>query len=139
MADRSLLETFPNPRPSRDYLIEHLANEFTSVCPKTGQPDFATITLRYVPEAACVELKSLKLYLQTFRSQGIFYEDVTNVILDDLVACCRPKWMLVQSAWTIRGGILSVITAHHGECPVLDYGKFAGPLLPGSDANRPRS
>ena len=117
MADKSLLETFPNPRPSRDYLIEHLSREFTSICPKTGQPDFATMSIRYVAGAACIELKSLKLYLQTFRSEGIFYEDVTNVILDDLVACCDPKWMQVRSTWTVRGGIHSVITAQHGEEP----------------------
>ncbi len=120
MADTAKLETFPNPHPSRDYLVEHVAREFTSICPNTGQPDFGTITLRYVPAAACIELKSLKLYVQTFRSEGIYYEDVTNVILNDLVACCEPKWMLVQSDWSIRGGIQSVITAEHGTCPLPD-------------------
>lgn len=115
MADRSILETFSNPHPSRDYLIEHHAREFTSLCPKTGRPDFATLKIRYVPGPACIELKSLKLYLQTFRNEGIFYEDVTNVILDDLVASCQPKWMVVESAWNVRGGIHSVITAQHGE------------------------
>jgi 7-cyano-7-deazaguanine reductase len=123
MADTAKLETFPNPHPSRDYLVEHVAREFTSICPNTGQPDFGTITLRYVPAAMCVELKSLKLYLQTFRSEGIYYEDVTNVILDDLVACCEPKWMLVQSDWSIRGGIQSVITAEHGTCPLPNRGQ----------------
>ena len=117
MADRSILETFPNPRPGRDYLIEHHAQEFTSICPKTGQPDFGRITIRYVADATCIELKSLKLYLQTFRDQGIYYEDVTNVILDDLVAAASPKWMEVQSTWGIRGGIHSVITAQHGQRP----------------------
>ena len=126
MADRSILETFPNPHRLRDYLIEHVAIEFTSICPNTGQPDFATITVRYVADAACIELKSLKLYLQTFRSEGIYYEDVTNVILDNLVACCRPKWMLIRSAWTVRGGIRSVITAQHADCPVPDYARFTG-------------
>ena len=115
MADASLLESFGNPHPGRHYVIEHTAPEFTSICPKTGQPDFATISIRYVAEAACVELKSLKLYLQSFRSDGIFYEDVTNVILNDLVACCRPKWMVVRSSWTTRGGIRSVITVKHGQ------------------------
>ncbi len=120
MAEHDSLETFPNPHPSRDYLIEHIAGEFTSICPVTGQPDFATITLRYVAGAACIELKSLKLYLQTFRSRGVYYEDVTNIILDDLVACCHPKWMLVQSTWSTRGGIQSTITAQHGTRPIAD-------------------
>ena len=111
MADRSILETFPNPRPGRDYLIEHHVHEFTSICPNTGQPDFATLKISYIADGACVELKSLKLYLQSFRSEGIYYEDATNVILDDLAACCRPKWMLVESTWTVRGGIHSVISA----------------------------
>ena len=119
MADRSLLETFPNPKTGRDYLIEHHVHEFTSICPKTGQPDFGKITIRYVPDETCIELKSLKLYLQTFRDQGIYYEDVTNVILDDLVTCARPKWMEVQSSWSVRGGIHSVITAQHGKRPAL--------------------
>ena len=114
MADQSLLETFPNPHPGRDYLIEHHVQEFTSMCPKTGQPDFANIKIAYVAGARCVELKSLKFYLQGFRSRGIYYEDVTNVILDDLVARCQPKWMSVESAWTVRGGIRSVIRAQHG-------------------------
>ena len=118
MADRSILETFSNPHPGRDYLIEHHLHEFTSLCPKTGQPDFATWRLRYVPAAACVELKSLKLYMQQFRAQGIFYEDITNVVLEDLVEACKPKWMMVESSWTIRGGIHSVITSEHGEHPL---------------------
>jgi 7-cyano-7-deazaguanine reductase len=117
MADRSLLEAFPNPHPGRDYLIEHHTHEFTSICPKTEQPDFGSITVRYVAAAGCIELKSLKLYLQTFRDQGIYYEDVTNVILDDLVACCEPKWLQVQSTWSVRGGIRSVITAQYGTRP----------------------
>ena len=114
MADRSVLETFPNPHSARDYLIEHEVQEFTSICPKTGQPDFATIKIRYVADKSCVELKSLKLYLQTFRAEGIYYEDVTNVILEDLAACCQPRWMCVKSTWAIRGGIRSVITVEHG-------------------------
>lgn len=114
MADPSILETFSNPHAGRDYLIEHRVREFTSLCPKTGQPDFARIQIRYVAQDRCLELKSLKNYLQQFRSEGIFYEDVTNLILDDLVAACAPKWMVVQSRWTVRGGICSIITARHG-------------------------
>jgi len=112
---RDTIETFPNPHATRDYRVEHQAQEFTSLCPMTGQPDFATITIRYVPGPTCIELKSLKLYLQSFRSKGIFYEDVTNVILNDLVAACSPKWMVVESRWNVRGGIQSVIMAEHGE------------------------
>ncbi len=117
MSDKPILETFDNPHPSRDYLVEHEAREFTSLCPKTGQPDFATINVRYIPGPLCVELKSLKLYLHSFRSEGVFYEDVTNIILSDLVAACRPKWMEIESRWTVRGGIKSVITARHGRKP----------------------
>jgi 7-cyano-7-deazaguanine reductase len=112
-----LLETFANPHPRRDYLIEHHVHEFTSTCPKTGQPDFGTLTIRYVADQLCVELKSLKLYLQSYRARGIFYEDVTNVILDDLVRRLAPRWMRVQSTWSVRGGIHSVITAEHGSRP----------------------
>jgi 7-cyano-7-deazaguanine reductase len=110
MAD---LETFPNRHPHRDYLIEHTCPEFTSVCPKTGQPDFGTIRISYVPDRLCVELKSLKLYIQAFRSQGIFYEDVINVILDDLVKAVKPRQMTVQGDFSVRGGISSVVTASH--------------------------
>jgi len=113
MADTKLLETFPNPHPKRLYTIEHHVHEFTSVCPKTGQPDFGTIAIRYIADERCVELKSLKLYLQSFRNDGIFYEDVTNVLLNDLVACTAPRWMQIQTTWTVRGGIHSVITAEH--------------------------
>lgn len=117
--ERPRLETFPNPRPARAYLIEHVAHEFTSVCPVTGQPDFGTVTVRYVANEVCVELRSLKLYLQDYRDRGIYYEDVTNRILDDLVEACRPKWMLVRTRWTVRGGLHSVITAQHGDPNVL--------------------
>jgi len=109
----SLLETFTNPHPGRDYTIQHTCPEFTSVCPRTGQPDFATITITYVPEQTCVELKSLKLYLQSFRNKGIFYEDVINVILDDLVEATEPRRMTVEGAFGVRGGISSVVTATH--------------------------
>ncbi len=114
MEERTILETFANPHPSRDYLIEHHVLEFTSLCPRTDQPDYATLDIRYVPGATCIELKSLKTYLQSFRNKGIFYEDVTNVILDALVESCRPKWMVVESVWNVRGGMRSVITAQHG-------------------------
>lgn len=107
-------ETFPNPHPQRDYLIAHIAHEFTSLCPMTGQPDFARIRIRYVAGATCIELKSLKMYLQSFRNRGIFYEDVTNVMLNDLVAATHPKWMEITTRWSTRGGIHSVITAEHG-------------------------
>ncbi len=112
-----MLETFANPHPHRGYLIEHVAREFTSLCPKTGQPDFGAVTVRYVAGDLCVELKSLKLYLQQFRNRGIFYEDITTVILNDLVGACRPRWMQVRTRWTVRGGMRSVITAEHGEPP----------------------
>lgn len=107
------LATFPNPRPGRDYSVEIVCPEFTSVCPKTGQPDFGTLTFTYTPAQTCVELKSLKLYLQRFRNQGIFYEQVTNRILDDFVAACRPRRCVVKSAWTPRGGITTSVTCTH--------------------------
>jgi 7-cyano-7-deazaguanine reductase len=100
-----LLETFENPHPGRDYVIETICPEFTSLCPKTGQPDFGTITISYVPDRLCFELKSLKLYLQQYRNHGAFYEDVTNRILDDLVAATRPRSMKLTAAFTPRGGI----------------------------------
>lgn len=108
---RSLLDTFPNPYPHRDYQIRHIAPEFTSRCPKTGQPDFGTITIEYVADSLCVELKSLKFYLQSFRERGIFYEAVTNQILDDLAAVLKPRRIRVESNWTPRGGMHSIIVA----------------------------
>ena len=107
------LETFPNPAPRRDYTIEFECPEFTCVCPMTGQPDFATITIRYVPGTTCVELKSLKLYLWSFRNEGHFHEAVTNRILDDLVAAIRPRRMDVVGDFKVRGGIHTVVTATH--------------------------
>jgi 7-cyano-7-deazaguanine reductase len=100
-----MLETFENSFPHRDYLIEIVCPEFTSVCPKTGQPDFGTLIFQYVPDKLCVELKSLKLYLQQFRNQGIFYEDITNRILDDLVSTLRPRQIKLTASFTPRGGI----------------------------------
>jgi 7-cyano-7-deazaguanine reductase len=108
---RATLETFENQFPGRDYEIEIVCPEFTSVCPKTGQPDFGTLTFTYAPEKRCVELKSLKLYLQQFRNEGIFYEHVTNRILDDLVAVTSPRRMKLVASFTPRGGITTKVTA----------------------------
>lgn len=105
------LDTFPNPRPGRDYEIAFDAPEFTCLCPKTGQPDFATIRITYTPEETCVELKSLKLYLWSFRDEGHFHEAVTNQILDDLVAASQPRRMTVEGDFWVRGGIKTVVTA----------------------------
>ena len=107
------LETFPNPEPRRVYTIAFTCPEFTCLCPRTGQPDFATIMIRYVPEASCVELKSLKLYLWSFRDEGHFHEAVTNRILDDLVKAVRPRRMEVVGDFLVRGGIHTVVTATH--------------------------
>jgi 7-cyano-7-deazaguanine reductase len=107
------LETFPNPSPGRDYTIEIICPEFTSLCPKTGQPDFGTITYRYTPAGSCVELKSLKLYLQRFRDQGIFYESVVNRLLDDFVSACKPLRCQVIGSFTPRGGITTTVTCRH--------------------------
>ncbi len=108
---REELETFENQFPGRDYVIESVCPEFTSVCPKTGQPDFGELTITYVPDRLCIELKSLKLYLQRFRNHGAFYEHVTNRILDDLVAVCQPRQMKIVAAFTPRGGIRTTISA----------------------------
>ncbi|HSK08778.1 MAG TPA: preQ(1) synthase [Vicinamibacterales bacterium] len=105
------IETFPNPKPERDYEIAIDCPEFTSVCPKTGLPDFGAIRLVYVPDERCIELKALKFYLLEFRNRGIFYEQVTNQILDDLVAACSPRRMTVTGDFTPRGGIKTVVTA----------------------------
>ena len=107
------LETFPNPKPERDFEIRFNCPEFTCVCPKTGQPDFATIRIRYVPDQTCVELKSLKLYLWTYRDEGAFHEAVTNRILDDLVAATQPRTMTVEGDFWVRGGIGTVIVASY--------------------------
>jgi 7-cyano-7-deazaguanine reductase len=105
-----LLVTFPNQFPQRDYVIEIVCPEFTSMCPITGQPDFGTITFVYTPEKVCVELKSLKLYLQRFRNEGIFYENVINRLLDDFVQACQPRRLKVVGAFTSRGGIGTTVT-----------------------------
>jgi 7-cyano-7-deazaguanine reductase len=110
---RELIEIFPNPYPDRDYLIETICPEFTSLCPKTGQPDFGTLTISYTPGKSCFELKSLKLYLQQYRNHGAFYERVTNTILDDLVAMTAPRWMKIEAAFTPRGGIRTTVIVEH--------------------------
>src|SRR6058998_1110572 len=107
------LQTFPNPAPGRDYRIHMEIPEFTCVCPMTGQPDFGTLLLEYVPDRTCVELKSLKLYIWSYRDQGAFHEAVTNRILDDLVAATRPRRMKITGEFAIRGGITTVIQAEH--------------------------
>jgi 7-cyano-7-deazaguanine reductase len=107
---RSILETFENEHPDRDYVIEIVCPEFTSVCPKTGQPDFGTLTVTYTPNSRCVELKSLKFYLQRFRNEGIFYENITNRVFDDLTAVLAPRALKVMAAFTPRGGITTTVT-----------------------------
>jgi 7-cyano-7-deazaguanine reductase len=107
------LETFPNPNPGREYEIEFVCPEFTCLCPRTGQPDFATFTIRYIPDETCVELKSLKLYLWSFRDEGHYHEAVTNRILDDLVRATRPRSMRIVGEFRIRGGIHTTVTAEH--------------------------
>ncbi|MCC7146768.1 MAG: NADPH-dependent 7-cyano-7-deazaguanine reductase QueF [Phycisphaeraceae bacterium] len=125
MAQPQLLECFANPQPDRAYQIEHVAEEFTSLCPKTGHPDFGTIVLRYAPAGLCVELKSLKLYYQSYRNDGIFYEAVTNRIADDLAAAMKPRWMVVETQWKGRGGIYSVIRVEVGDVPHGPVGHVA--------------
>ncbi len=110
---RTDLETFENPYPGRDYTVRIRIPEFTCLCPKTGQPDFAVLNLEYVPDQRCVELKSLKLYIWSFRDQGAFHEDVTNRILDTLVAACQPHFMRLTADFNVRGGILTTVVAEH--------------------------
>ena len=110
---RTILEAFPNPNPGRDYQVQFVFPEFTSVCPVTGQPDFATVTVRYVPGEWCVEMKSLKLYFFSYRNKGIFYEAVTNTILDDLVAVLRPRRMTVVGDFAVRGGTAGTVTVDY--------------------------
>ncbi len=111
------LETFPNPKPERDYHIAFDCPEFTCLCPMTGQPDFATIRIRYAPDRLCVELKSLKLYLWSFRDEGHFHEAVTNRICDDLARLLSPRWLEVEGDFAVRGGIHTVVTTRRGEKP----------------------
>ena len=130
MAD---IETFPTRHPGRAYTIVHTCPEFTAVCPKTGQPDFGTIRITYVPDRECVELKSLKLYLQAYRNRGIYYEHVTNVILDDLVAAMKPRRMTVEGDFRVRGGISTVVRAEY-EAPARGRARSSGR----AGARRPR-
>ena len=110
---KQLLETFENEHTDRNYHVIHTAPEFTSLCPKTGQPDFATIEIEYIPDELCIELKSLKLYLNAYRNDGVYFESVTNIILDDLVSVCKPRYMLVTADFNVRGGISSIIEAEY--------------------------
>ncbi|MBX3361353.1 MAG: preQ(1) synthase [Phycisphaeraceae bacterium] len=117
----ALLEAFPTPS-ERPFVVEHVAEEFTSLCPVTGHPDFGSVTVRFVPRepgsgGTCVELKSLKMYLQAFRNQGIYYEQVTNRIRDDLARLMNPAWLVVRTDWRGRGGIRSTVRAIHGDVP----------------------
>jgi len=112
--DPKLLDTFPNPTPQRDYEVRFECPEFTCVCPKTGQPDFATFKIRYVPDQKCVELKSFKLYLWSFRGVGAFHEKVTNTICDDLVAALQPRFLEVEGEFNVRGGIYTTVVCRHG-------------------------
>jgi 7-cyano-7-deazaguanine reductase len=121
---KSILEAFPNPRASRDYEIRFVFPEFTSMCPVTGQPDFATITITYVPDQRCVEMKSLKLYFMAFRNRGIFYEAVTNQILDDLVGALKPRRMTVVGDFAVRGGTAGTVTV-----------SYAAPAAAGAKSN----
>ena len=109
------LETFPNHHPDREYVVRLESDEFTCVCPATGQPDFATVTVEYVPGARILESKSFKLYLWSYRNEGMFHEHVTNQILDDLVAALEPRWCRVRGAFKVRGGIAITVEAQHGE------------------------
>ena len=110
---KNSLETFPNPTPERDYTIRMRIPEFTCLCPKTGQPDFATLNLEYVPDSKCVELKSLKLYIWSFRSEGAFHEAVTNRIVNDLVRLLKPRFIRLRAEFNVRGGIYTTVVAEH--------------------------
>jgi 7-cyano-7-deazaguanine reductase len=106
-------ETFKNPKPERDYTIRMKIPEFTCLCPMTGQPDFATISIEYIPDQICIELKSIKLYMWSYRDQGAFHEAVTNKILDDMVAACAPRYMKISAEFNVRGGIYTTIVVEH--------------------------
>ena len=113
MSKKPELELFDNPHPQRDYTITIRYPEFTSLCPRTGQPDFGKITIEYCPDKLCIELKSLKFYMQSYRNKGIFYEALTNDILDDLSGACQPRWMKITSQFTPRGGITTEVVAEY--------------------------
>ncbi len=127
MPDATKIELFENPRPNRDYVIKIDCPEFTSVCPKTGQPDFGRITIEYIPDEKCIELKSLKMYMQSFRNEGIFYEQLANDILDALVEACQPRSMIITASFTPRGGITTEIAVEYpgvAEFPDIDDEDF---------------
>ena len=113
MNNKLEIELFPNPKPDRKFIIEHINTEFTSVCPITGLPDFGTVTIKYIPDKFCMELKSMKYYYLSFRNKGIFYEELTNIFLDDFVSACSPLEMEVITEWKARGGMTSRITAKY--------------------------
>lgn len=128
-APSKALETFPNPSPGRDYLVHIEVPEFTCLCPLTGQPDFATIVIDYVPDRKNVELKALKLYMWSFRNEGAFHEAVTNRILDELVAATRPRFMRLTARWYVRGGIFTTVVAEYRKrgwkpAPHVELGRF---------------
>jgi 7-cyano-7-deazaguanine reductase len=123
------LQTFPNPHPARDYLVHIELPEFTCLCPLTGQPDFATLTLQYVPDRRNVELKSLKLYVWSYRDQGAFHEAVTNQVLDDVKAALQPRFVRLTSRWNVRGGITTTVVAEHRKrgwkpAPAIELGQL---------------
>jgi len=113
MSEAAEIELFDNPKPEREYIITIRCPEFTSVCPRTGQPDFGEITIEYCPYKSCIELKSLKFYMQSYRNKGIFYEALTNNILDDLCHVCKPRWMKITSRFKPRGGMATEILAEY--------------------------
>ncbi|RPH41773.1 MAG: NADPH-dependent 7-cyano-7-deazaguanine reductase QueF [Burkholderiales bacterium] len=128
-APSTRLETFPNPAPGRDYLVHIEVPEFTCLCPLTGQPDFATLVIDYVPDRKNLELKALKLYMWSFRDEGVFHEAVTNRILDEMVAATRPRFMRLTARWYVRGGIFTTVVAEHRKRgwkpePRVDLGAF---------------
>jgi len=133
------LQTFPNPNPERDYEIAFEAPEFTCLCPMTGQPDFATIRIRYTPDALCVELKSLKLYLWSFRDEGTFHEAVTNRIANDLIAALDPRFLEVEGDFYVRGGIKTVVKVTHAKAPRRGAGATPRSRAPRTSRGRSRS
>ncbi len=130
------LETFPNPSPDRDFLIHMQIPEFTCLCPKTGQPDFATLCLDYVPDSKCIELKSLKLYIWSYRERGAFHEAVTNRILDDLVSATRPRLMRLTARFHVRGGIFTTVVAEHRKKGWKPQPWFTLPEFPDASSTR---
>ena len=136
------LETFPNPAPARDFLIHMEVPEFTCLCPMTGQPDFASIFIDYIPDAMCVELKSLKLYMWSYRNEGAFHEAVTNRILDDLIGAIEPRFIRITAKWYVRGGIFTTVAAEHRKpgwtpAPKVELASFTASSPMGADSSFP--